>query len=286
MLVVENLVPANKRIAYSGLLDYEYVMIHETDNNSKGATAEAHARLQARGNDRQASWHETVDRLGAWISYPDNIRCIHAGMRTWSEKSYAIEICVNYDPSLGEVGKRAWFRAAVENAAERAATKLHKKGYGVDRLRMHKDASGKNCPRHLISGDWGVSWKQFKELVQRNLDALNGGVLPAPPDSTDNHGSVSPTPPVSSKTFPEIPLLVDGDFRKLTITALQKVLPRKYNGGTELLYDGVFGIITIKAVQRWLTDLGMSVGPIDGVFGARTIKALQTYLNSQRTYLL
>ncbi|WP_181574718.1 hypothetical protein [Lysinibacillus capsici] len=37
------------------------ICIHETDNTNKGSEADNHARLQANGNSRQASWHWSVD---------------------------------------------------------------------------------------------------------------------------------------------------------------------------------------------------------------------------------
>ncbi|WP_281216364.1 hypothetical protein [Lysinibacillus capsici] len=36
------------------------ICIHETDNTNKGSEADNHARLQANGNSRQASWHWSV----------------------------------------------------------------------------------------------------------------------------------------------------------------------------------------------------------------------------------
>ncbi len=33
------------------------ICIHETDKTKKGSGADNHARLQANGNSRQASWH-------------------------------------------------------------------------------------------------------------------------------------------------------------------------------------------------------------------------------------
>ncbi len=39
----------------------KYIVVHETDNTSVGADADAHARLQINGNSRNASWHWQVD---------------------------------------------------------------------------------------------------------------------------------------------------------------------------------------------------------------------------------
>ena len=48
-----------KRVTYPGKNSKKYIVIHETANTRKGANASAHARLQANGNSRNASWHYT-----------------------------------------------------------------------------------------------------------------------------------------------------------------------------------------------------------------------------------
>ena len=62
MIVPERLA---KRVTYGGTNQKKYITIHQTGNTSKGADAGAHARLQANGNSRQASWHYTVKQLFA-----------------------------------------------------------------------------------------------------------------------------------------------------------------------------------------------------------------------------
>ena len=48
------------RLTYGGKNPVKYIMIHQTANTSKGANAYMHAKLQANGNSRQASWHYQV----------------------------------------------------------------------------------------------------------------------------------------------------------------------------------------------------------------------------------
>ena len=86
-----------------------YLTIHTTGNRNASATAEAHARLQARGNGgRTASWHYTVDENEIWQSFDDKQMCWHTGTQIGNENSIGIEICVN---------SRSGFKKASENAA-------------------------------------------------------------------------------------------------------------------------------------------------------------------------
>lgn len=54
-----------KKVTYGGTNKKQYITVHQTGNTSKGANAQAHAKLQANGNSRSASWHYTVKQLFA-----------------------------------------------------------------------------------------------------------------------------------------------------------------------------------------------------------------------------
>src|SRR5690554_6580116 len=73
------------------------ICIHETDNTSKGSRADNHARLQARGNSRQASWHWQVDDKEAVQSFTHDWRCWAAGSSKGNNEAIHVEICVNSD---------------------------------------------------------------------------------------------------------------------------------------------------------------------------------------------
>lgn len=124
------------------------ITVHETANTSRGANAAAHANLQSRGNVRDASWHYQVDDTEIVQSFPDTVKCWHAGSSTGAANSIAIEICVNSD---GDYAK------ALANAAWLVAH-LRKK-HGLDRkdVKQHHTWTGKNCPTKLrASGDWST----------------------------------------------------------------------------------------------------------------------------------
>ena len=122
------------------------ITVHETGNTDPGADAQAHANLQSNGNVRQASWHITVDDKQAIRSFPDTVKCWHAGDATGNGTSIAVEICVNSDGN---------YQKALANAAE--AVKQLRERHGLPRsaVKQHKDWSGKNCPTKLrASGKW------------------------------------------------------------------------------------------------------------------------------------
>ena len=154
----------NKKLVSTGLGNHpsqqmeqiDSITIHTTGNRNPGATAEAHARLQARGNDgRTASWHYTVDENEIWQSFKDNQICWHTGTRRGNETSIGIEICVN---------SKSGFTNACENAAWLASSLLKK--HGIEDVVQHRNWSGKNCPAELISGEWGVSWENFLDMLR------------------------------------------------------------------------------------------------------------------------
>lgn len=142
----QHLVPNKLAIVASGTNRRRYIDIHETANTSRGANANAHARLQAGGNSRSASWHYQVDDKEIVQSYLDTTRCWHAGGSTYALDGIAIEICVNSD---GDYAK------ALKNA--QALVKHLRKKHNIPATRVisHNFITGKNCPTKLLaSGDW------------------------------------------------------------------------------------------------------------------------------------
>ena len=124
------------------------ITIHETANTSRGAGAAAHANLQTRGNVREASWHYQVDDVEVVQSFPDEVKCWHAGSSTGAANSIAIEICVNSD---GDYDK------ALANAAALVRHLREKHGLGRDDVVQHNHWTGKNCPTKLrASGRWAA----------------------------------------------------------------------------------------------------------------------------------
>lgn len=134
-----------------------HIVIHETANYNEGANAQVHANLQSNGNSRDASWHYQVDDKQIIQSFPDNIRCWHAGS-DYNNFSIGIEICVNKDGD---------YKKAVENAAALVKYLLKKhKSLDKDRVVTHHIASGwKDCPHYLRSGAKGIGWNDFARAI-------------------------------------------------------------------------------------------------------------------------
>lgn len=171
MLITEMLV-SSRKFTYAGTNPCTFITVHETGNANPGADAAAHGRLQARGNSRNASWHYTVDDKQVVQSFPDDVRCWHAGdgRGHGNLSSIAIEICVNRD---GDYAK------AVANAAELVRTLMARHGIPLANVVQHNRWSGKNCPQNLRSGAKGITWAQFLALVG-TVEVSNPKPAPTP----------------------------------------------------------------------------------------------------------
>jgi N-acetylmuramoyl-L-alanine amidase CwlA len=157
MNIIQRLIPTSFKTRPGVKINPTYITIHETDNEGMKANAEAHARLQENGNSRDASWHYQVDDQYVIQSVPDCEEGWHAGNKTGNMCSIAIEICVNKDGD---------FKKAVANAAELTKYLMSKYNISLDHVVQHNKWSGKNCPRHLRSGDKGITWANFVEMLQ------------------------------------------------------------------------------------------------------------------------
>lgn len=83
-------------------------------------------------------------------------------------------------------------------------------------------------------------------------------------------------PKYATKIIERAKLLIDGVFGKITVKALQESLASKgyYDG----LVDGMFGPMTATALQRYLAKLGYYTRAVDGNFGYYSVVALQNWL--------
>ena len=159
----------NKKLVADGLGNHpnrpmksiSKITIHTTGNRNPRATAEAHARLQAHGNNgRKASWHYTVDEKEIWQSFKDNQKCWHTGTKPGNENSIGIEICVNSQTGFANACKKAaWLTSAL----------LKKYCLNMEDVTQHNHWSGKNCPAELRSGEWNVDWQDFLNTVRLYL---------------------------------------------------------------------------------------------------------------------
>jgi len=155
MIVPDNLA---KRVTYGGTNKKQYITVHQTGNTSKGADAGAHARLQANGNSRSASWHYQVDDKEIIQSFSDNAQCWHAGdgRGTGNLNSIGIELCINSDGD---------YKKTLENGAELVRHLMAKYNIPIINVKQHNHWSGKNCPAQIRAGKEGISWNDFLNMV-------------------------------------------------------------------------------------------------------------------------
>lgn len=141
-----------------------YITIHETANENKGADAQVHANLQSNLNPRNASWQYQVDDREVIQSFPDNIKCWAAGDGNGpgNTQSIHIEICVNADGD---------FKKAIGNAAELVKVLMARHHIPISNVVQHNNWSGKDCPHFLRNGEKGISWGDFIGMVKAGTTA-------------------------------------------------------------------------------------------------------------------
>lgn len=152
-MIKRQIVPASRarRVTYSGTNSRNYIVIHETANESIGADAQTHANLQSQGF--SASWHYQVDDKLAIQSFEDTAQTWHAGSAKYNRDSIGIEICVNRD---GDYNK------AVDNAIELVKHLMKRHNISIMNVIPHQKTStwNKECPRYLLRGRY-ITWNQF-----------------------------------------------------------------------------------------------------------------------------
>jgi N-acetylmuramoyl-L-alanine amidase CwlA len=146
--IVVDLIPIGHSNRPGTPLSPTKITIHNTDNDSPGADARAHANYQ-KGTDaqhRQVSWHFSVDDRSVYQSLPVNEVGWHAGTHEGNAQSIGIEICENRGIDQ---------QAANDRAALLTAVQLHELNIPLEDIRQHHDWSGKDCPalmRHPADG--------------------------------------------------------------------------------------------------------------------------------------
>ncbi|WP_243176136.1 peptidoglycan recognition protein family protein [Clostridium cadaveris] len=246
------MLPINKQlisINYSKgvTISPKYIVIHDTDNRDRGATAQANRNYFANHPNAQASAHYIVDDENIIQCLEDTWRGWHIGDRysgvnpdvpeANNGNSIGIEICVNRDGD---------FNKAMTNSIDLVKYLMNKHGIDVDHVIRHKDATGKNCPRKIIEeGLWG--W--YKSQLT---------------------GEVSTPPIVESK--PQSNLEKATNFVGSRCRELQeKLIQLGYNCGGYGA-DGIFGQGTYDSLVSFQNKYCTMV---DGLAGEETFRKLQ-----------
>ncbi len=136
------------------------ICIHETNNTKKGSGADNHARLQANGNSRQASWHWSVDDKEAVQSFTHDWQCWAAGSTKGNNEAIHIEMCMNVDGD---------YVRTVQNTVALVAKILKEENLTINDVLQHNFYSGKNCPREMRSTSAPIPWSSFLQMFKSNL---------------------------------------------------------------------------------------------------------------------
>lgn len=166
--ITENL-SHNKNHAGSGN-PMNFITIHQTANTAKGANAQAHANFINNGS--AATWHYTVDDKHAIQHFYETTRCFHAGDGTGkgNYQSIGIEMCVNSDGDYNQT---------LANAASLVADILKRRNLTTKDIVSHGYWTGKNCPTQLLAGKNGITWNDFKKMVQNGGGVVSSGSKPS-----------------------------------------------------------------------------------------------------------
>ena len=150
----------------------EYITIHNTSNSAPAQNEITYMK----NNDNQTSFHVCVDEKYVIQAIPFNRNAWHAGdgvNGNGNRKSIGIEIARS-------TGDANLFAQAEQNCAEYVAKLLKERGWGIDRVKRHKDWSGKNCPHKTME----LGWNRFLNMIKAELNKLNGT-----PTTINNNGN-------------------------------------------------------------------------------------------------
>ncbi|WP_080875064.1 N-acetylmuramoyl-L-alanine amidase [Oceanobacillus timonensis] len=242
-----------------------YITIHETDNPTNGAGAQNHANLQSNGNSREAAWHWQVDDKVAIQSFNHRFQLWGAGdgRGNGNLHSIQIEVCVNADSD---------YKKAIENTADLVKNIMREEGISSSNVTQHHTWSGKHCPRKLRDGMHGVTWNQFKKMIEQSSGNHS---ISKSAKNNNNSNWVKVTGNWTGQT------LGNGEYgepvKQLQIKLANNQPPFYPNKGAENHgIDSYYGNDTEDAVTRFQSYYGLVT---DGLAG----KQVYTQLNSSST---
>jgi N-acetylmuramoyl-L-alanine amidase CwlA len=153
--------PKNYKLKCPYSMTPEYITIHNTANDASAAN-----EIQYMVNSpREVSYHFAVDDKEVIQGIPVDRNAWHCGdggKGTGNLKSIGIEIC--YSKSGG-----TRYYQAEGLAIQLVAQLLKERGWGIDRVKKHKDWSGKHCPHRIL--DEG-RWESFLKAIETELNQV------------------------------------------------------------------------------------------------------------------
>ena len=220
----------SKKNCYIGQNKPAYVVIHETDNWSKGANARAHALAMKNGN-LAGTVHYYVDSSDIYqtLEHSDGAWAVGDGKGKYgitNRNSINIEICVNPETD---------YYKAVDKAEQLAAYLLKQYGWDTSHLKRHYDASRKHCPRRIL--DEGL-WPGFvkKTAVYMGNTATNTTTNTSTNTSTGGKYMFEPKTVKSGSTGTSVLLLQEILIARGFEGKDGKVLELDRKAGTNTIY--------------------------------------------------
>ena len=236
----------SKKNCYIGQNKPAYIVIHETDNWSKGADAKAHATAMKNGN-LAGTVHYYVDSKSIYqtLDHSDGAWAVGDGKGKYgitNRNSINIEICVNPETD---------YYVAVDKAEQLAAYLLKQYGWGTDPLKRHYDASRKNCPRRIqAEGRW-------PEFVQKTAAYMKGASTVNTKTNTTSN-TAKKTVSLTGKMEVQLPVIQKGS-KGTAVSMLQAMLGVKV--------DGDFGNDTDTSLKAFQKNVKLTA---DGICGKDT----------------
>ena len=230
----------------------KYITIHNTSNSAPAQNEISYMK----NNNNATSYHVCVDEKYVIQAIPFNRNAFHAGdgvNGTGNRQSIGIEIA----RSTGDINL---FKQAEQNCAMYVAQLLKNYGWGIDRVKRHKDWSGKNCPHKTME----LGWQRFLNMVQAELNKLNGK-------------TTTTTTTTSIKV---------GDKVKVKSTATTyanstKNIPQWVKNGTYTVSKVDSSKVLLKEITSWVNLSDIS--KVGTTFTSYTVKITTDILNVRQT---
>lgn len=169
----------------------EFITIHNTANDATAANEIAYMTR----NPASTSFHVAIDDKQVIKAIPFDRNGWHAGdgNGNGNRKSIGIEIC--YSKSGGSK-----YKAAEANTIEYVARLLKQYGWGIDRVKWHRDWSGKNCPHRIIEEGRMI---EVRNTIAKRLSELNVSIPTQPKEDVRMFNPSSATLKVAFEQYLE-----------------------------------------------------------------------------------
>lgn len=275
-----------------GSISPSYLVIHDTDN--PGASAWNHVCYWRDNNVPMAHYVMSTDGHTVYHTQRDDTLAWQVG--------YGNRYCVGIE--LCYATSRADFLSQWDEAAQWAADYLNSRGWGIDHMISHSEASGRwggsdHTDPVPYFRRYGRTWAEFKADV---ASRMRGGGSTVSADTglgdtswtgprmvaawqsqlgTPSDGEISGQAPYNANSVQwaiTVSPATRGGRGSQMVVALQRFLVRRGYGVGASGADGHMGRDTVRALQRFLNDEVGAGLDVDGWYGHATSRAVGTAL--------